>query len=121
VCVVPEDDVGYLGRGLAFGDQPIQWILIAGAKRMEYRIIHITDQGSDCFNWPFQIGQRVRSKAGELSGVVIDAWAEGEMPEAEALNFVADAEMFYRVRTEDGREFMERSTELEAEQGLTLL
>ena len=88
---------------------------------MEYRIIHITDQGSDCFNWPFQIGQRVRSKAGELSGVVIDAWAEGEMPEAEALKFVADAEMFYRVRTEDGREFMERSTELEAEQGLTLL
>jgi hypothetical protein len=88
---------------------------------MGYRIIHITDQGSDYFNWPFQVGQRVRSKIGELSGAVIDAWAEGDMPEAEAPNFVADAEMFYRVRTEDGREFMERATDLEAEHGLTPL
>jgi hypothetical protein len=121
VCVVPEDDVGYLGRGLTFNDQPIRWTLKAGAKHMGYRIIHITDQGSDCFNWPFQIGQRVRSKTSELSEAVIDAWAEGDMPEGEAPNFVADAEMFYRVRIEDGREFMERSTGLEAEPGLTLL
>jgi hypothetical protein len=62
-------------------------------------------QGSDSFTWPFQIGQRVRSKNGEHWGAVIDAWAEGDMPEAEAPN-VVEAETFYRVRTEDGREFI---------------
>jgi hypothetical protein len=94
--------------------------MITEAEHIGYRIIHITDQGSDSFTWPFQIGQRVRSKTGEHWGAVIDAWAEGDMPEAEALN-VVEAEMFYRVRTEEGREFMERSTDLEAKQGLTLL
>jgi hypothetical protein len=60
------------------------------------------------------LGEHVKSKIGDVSGIVIDAWTEGDMPEGERINFVAGAETFYKILTHDGQEFIERFAQLES-------
>jgi hypothetical protein len=81
---------------------------------METRIVHISDPLAEGLRWEFQIGQRVQVKMSDMGATVIDGWTEGEFSEAGIITAVPGAEVFYRVRTDEGREFTARCMEMTA-------
>jgi hypothetical protein len=81
---------------------------------METRTVHISDPLAEGLHWDFQIGQRVRSGMSDMGASVVDGWTEGEFSEAGILTAVSGAEVFYRLRTDDDREFTASFRELAA-------
>ena len=81
---------------------------------METRTVHIKDPLAEGLDWDFQIGQRVRVGVSDMGATVVDGWTEGECSEAGILTAVPGAEVFYRLRTDDGREFTANIRELAA-------
>jgi hypothetical protein len=81
---------------------------------METRTVHINDLLADGLHWDFQIGQRVHGGMSDMGATVVDGWTEGEFSEAGVITAVPGAEVFYRVLTDDGREFTVRFQELTA-------
>jgi hypothetical protein len=81
---------------------------------METRTVHISDPLAEGLYWHFQVGQRVTVPNSDYGATVVDAWTEGEFSEVGNITAVSGAEVFYRVRTDDGREFTASFRELAA-------
>ena len=82
---------------------------------METRTVHINDPLAEGLYWHLQVGQRVRVPNSDFEATVVDAWTEGEFSEVGNIMPVSGAEVFYRLRTDDGRELTANSKELAAE------
>ena len=81
---------------------------------METRTVHINDPLAEGLRWDFQIGQCVRAGSSDMGATVVDGWTESEFSDAGILTATSGAEVFYRLRTDDGREFTTEVRELAA-------
>ena len=82
---------------------------------MAYRVIHLIDSEAGNYQWPFQLGEWVWSKTHGIAATVVGGWFElrsfgrKQEPVSETLG----VQVFYRVETQDGREFTEPAQGLE--------
>ena len=86
---------------------------------MSTRTIYLIDPDARYYDWPFKLGVRVWSRTHRMLATIVGGWFElrtstrksgkgFRMPGSSA------SQIFYRVETEDGREFTEPAQDLEA-------
>ena len=85
---------------------------------MASRMIYLIDPEAIYYNWPFKLGGRVWSKTHRMLATIVGGWFElRTMTRKRAIpgGSKADAQgqIFYRVETQEGREFTEPAQDLE--------
>jgi len=86
---------------------------------MSTRTIYLIDPDARYYDWPFKLGVRVWSKTHHMLATIVGGWFELRTLTAKSGLGSRTAgswanQIFYRVETEDGREFTEPAQDLEA-------